>query len=73
MAPDNPREKALEDLVRAFNRKLRENGYLMSIIAIQDQTDPRINFIGNLDGAEYHDIVRSHVSDIMDSIAGWSE
>lgn len=73
MTPDNPREKALEDLVRAFNRKLRENGYLMSIIAIQDQTDPNINFIGNLDGAEYHDIVRLHLSDIMDSIAGWSE
>lgn len=65
------RMETLQHMVRKFNRELRDNGFLMSIIGIQDQDDTNNEFIGCLENEQYRDIVRRHVSEITITMAGW--
>lgn len=63
----------LDNLVKKINRELRDNGFLLTIITIQDQVNPDIEFIGSLGKKQYHDLVRRHVSELTVTVAGWSE
>lgn len=65
------RTETLEHKIRKFNRELREDGFLLTIIGVKDQTNTNIEFIGCLENEQHRDIVRHHISEICITMAGW--